>query len=125
MLAAATDAFLSNHRDCFAREVPVTEAITIEGQDLRANKCALNNKLQQAEHVVIDHRANARVANRLSYGLTLHRFVIEFLKGQQGGDEGFTFFGFGLSLTLSPERLITYIIKGTDEPVRARIGLPL
>ncbi|ELR22530.1 uncharacterized protein ACA1_142210 [Acanthamoeba castellanii str. Neff] len=84
-------------RDCFAREIPASEAITIEGQDLRANK--------------------------LSYGLTLHRFVIEFLKGQQGGDEGFTFFGFGLSLTLSPERLITYIIKdlggrGQDQPVQ-------
>lgn len=51
---------------------------------------------------------------RLTYGLTLHRFVIEFLKSQQSSEEGFTFFGFGLSLTLSPERLITYIIKGNS-----------
>jgi hypothetical protein len=80
-------------RDCFGREIPSKEAVTIHGQDLRANK--------------------------LSYGLTLHRFVIEFLDG----DEGFTFFGFGLSLILSPERLITYIIKdlggrGQDQPVQ-------
>ena len=31
---------LQRHRDCFAREIPASEAITIEGQDLRANKCA-------------------------------------------------------------------------------------
>jgi hypothetical protein len=48
--------------------------------------------------------------------------VIELLKGQQGGEEGFTFFGFNLQCSLSPARLINYIIKdlggrGRDQPV--------
>ncbi|KAL6050604.1 Chorein N-terminal domain-containing protein [Balamuthia mandrillaris] len=49
--------------------------------------------------------------NKLWYGITLHRFVIELSQGQQGGENGFTFFGFGLELNLSPERLTTYTIK--------------
>lgn len=71
-------------RSCFSREVPV-----------RADVDPL-----------LDDKAN-----QLSYGLTLHRFVMEFLKGQQGGEEGFTFFGFGLQCSLSPARLIQYIVK--------------
>jgi len=80
-------------RACFAREVPLRPAEPIDEK-----------------------------MNMLSYGLTLHRFVIELLKGQQGGEEGFTFFGFNLACSLSPERLINYVIKdlggrGSDQQV--------
>jgi len=54
----------------------------------------------------------------VSYGLSINRFVIELLKGQHGGEDGFTCFGFGLQTTLSPPRLTEYVVKdlGGREP---------
>eukprot|EP01087_Luapelamoeba_hula_P003962 TRINITY_DN1392_c0_g1_i2.p1 TRINITY_DN1392_c0_g1~~TRINITY_DN1392_c0_g1_i2.p1 ORF type:complete len:1088 (-),score=180.02 TRINITY_DN1392_c0_g1_i2:76-3297(-) len=74
---------------CFGREIPERE-----GLDTQALAEAREEKM-----------------TKVSYSLTMHRFVIELLKGQKGGEDGFTCFGFGMSCTLSPLRLTTYTIK--------------
>lgn len=41
-LVINSNVYDTGNRDCFAREVPVSQAVTIQGQDLRANMFVLS-----------------------------------------------------------------------------------
>eukprot|EP01090_Pellita_catalonica_P019580 TRINITY_DN6712_c0_g1_i3.p1 TRINITY_DN6712_c0_g1~~TRINITY_DN6712_c0_g1_i3.p1 ORF type:complete len:1039 (+),score=215.80 TRINITY_DN6712_c0_g1_i3:398-3118(+) len=49
--------------------------------------------------------------NKVSYGVEIAQWVVELLKGKQGSEDGWTFFGFGLDLSVSPERKTMYMVK--------------